>query len=542
MQPSINPIALIIFLGLFLLVTVVGFFAARWRRADLNNLNEWGLGGRSFGTVITWFLLGGDLYTAYTFVAVPGLVFLAGAPGFFAVPYTIIAYPIVFLVFPRLWAVAKKHSYITSADFVAGRFESKWLGLAVAFTGILATMPYIALQLVGIQVVLVALGLQGQGIWADLPLIIAFVVLAAYTYTSGLRAPALIALVKDLLVYIAVIAIIIVIPINLGGFGEIFKHVPIAKQTLGPAGINQFWTLALGSALALFLYPHAITGIFSSKGGNVVKRNAAFLTAYSFLLGLLALVGFMGIAAGITINAHVSGIAVSGSKYSVQSSNFMMPALILQQFPGWFQGVAFAAIAIGALVPAAVMSIAASNLFTRNIYTAFFRTGATPAEETRVAKIVSLLVKFGALMFILFIPTQNALNFQLLGGVWILQTLPPVIIGLYTRFMHRWALLIGWAVGMASGTWMVVSASAGGLGLVSAFTIKMNGTPLLLFGKYTATFYAGLLAVILNLVVAFVLSLIFNAIHLSNGKDATSAADYVQSDVGATPVSAMAEE
>ena len=542
MQPSINPVALTIFLGLFVLVTVVGFFAARWRRADLNHLNEWGLGGRSFGTIVTWFLLGGDLYTAYTFIAVPGLVFLAGAPGFFAVPYTIIAFPIVFLVFPRLWAVAKKHNYITAADFVAGRFESKWLGLAVAFTGILATMPYIALQLVGIQVVLVALGLQGQGIWADLPLVIAFVILAAYTYTSGLRAPALIAVVKDLLVYIAVIAIIIVIPIHLGGFGEIFKHVPLAKQTLAPGGINQFWTLALGSALALFLYPHAITGIFSSKGGNIVKRNAAFLTAYSFLLGLLALVGFMGIAAGITINAHANGIAISGGKYSVQSGNFMMPALILQQFPGWFQGVAFAAIAIGALVPAAVMSIAASNLFTRNIYTAFFRAGATPAEETRVAKIVSLLVKFGALVFILFIPTQNALNFQLLGGVWILQTLPPVIIGLYTRFMHRWALLIGWAVGMVAGTWMVISASAGGLGLVSAFTIKMNGTPLLLFGKYTATFYAGFLAVILNLVVAFVFSLIFNAMHLPNGKDATSATDYEASAVDAAPVSALAEE
>lgn len=532
MQPAINVVSLVIFLVLFLFVTVVGFLASRWRRADLNHLNEWGLGGRTFGTIVTWFLLGGDLYTAYTFVAVPGLVFLQGAPGFFAVPYTIIAYPIVFIVFPRLWAVAKKHGYITSADFVAGRFQSRGLALAVAFTGILATMPYIALQLVGIQVVLTALGLQGKGVLADLPLIIAFVVLAAYTYTSGLRAPALIALIKDLLIYLVVIVIIIAIPLNLGGLDAVFslahQHAPKVALTIGPAGANQFWTLALGSALALFLYPHAITGVLSSKDGRVVKRNAAFLTAYSLMLGLLALAGFMGLASGITVKPSVTGIVSNGSSYAVQSSNYMMPALILQQFPTWFQGVAFAAITIGALVPAAIMSIAAANLFTRNVYTAYFRSNATPADEARVARIVSLVVKLGALVFIIFIPTANAINFQLLGGVWILQTLPPVVIGLYTRFLHRWALLVGWAVGMVAGTWMVISASAGLKGLVSAFTFhNADGSPLLLFGKYPATFYVGLIAVILNLGVAVVLSLVLNALRVPNGQDATASDDYV---------------
>jgi SSS family solute:Na+ symporter len=552
MQPSIDAVSLSVFLVLFLLVTVLGFVAARWRKADLNHLNEWGLAGRTFGTFITWFLLGGDLYTAYTFVAVPGLVFLQGAPGFFAVPYTIIAYPIVFVVFPRLWAVAKKHGYITSADFVEGRFQSKSLALAVAFTGILATMPYIALQLVGIQVVLVGLGLTGSGILADLPLIIAFIVLAAYTYTSGLRAPALISVVKDLLIYIAVIAIIIAVPLNLGGFGHIFDLVkqhnqaavaagkPPVALMLTPASINQFWTLALGSALALFLYPHAITGVLSSKDGKVVKRNSAFLTAYSLVLGLLALVGFMGIAAGLKVDPTVNGIALTNGAYHIQTSNYMMPALILQQFPNWFQGVAFAGITIGALVPAAIMSIAASNLFTRNIYKAYFRPNVSNAEEASVAKLVSLIVKFGALLFILLIPTSNAINFQLLGGVWIMQTLPPVIIGLYTRFLHRYALLLGWLVGMVAGTWMVISASAGAQGLISAFTIKNSSGKALTFMGNNVTFYVGLGALVLNLVVAVVFSLIFNVARIPNGQDATSPGDYTESNTAVEAPSAVA--
>ena len=212
-----NTTALAVFITLFLVVTVLGFVAVRWRRAKLDHLDEWGLGGRKFGTVVTWFLLGGDLYTAYTFIAVPALIFGAGAIGFFALPYTIMVYPLAFIVMPRLWSVCRAHGFVTPADFVRGRYASRELGLLVALTGILATMPYIALQLVGMQIVLGALGVEG-----DWPLVIAFVILAAYTYQSGLRAPALIAFVKDTLIYLVIIVAIVYIPSKLGGWGAIF--------------------------------------------------------------------------------------------------------------------------------------------------------------------------------------------------------------------------------------------------------------------------------------------------------------------------------
>src|SRR3954464_15762770 len=182
MKHETNTVALVVFGVMFLLITVMGFIAARWRRGDLRQLNEWGLGGRRFGTVVTWFLLGGDMYTAYTFIAVPALMFGSGGTGFFALPYTVIVYPIAFIFMARLWSVASARGYVTPADFVRGRFGSRGLGTAVAVTGLLATMPYIALQLVGMKVVLAAMGVHG-----DWPIIIAFVILAAYTWNSGLR-------------------------------------------------------------------------------------------------------------------------------------------------------------------------------------------------------------------------------------------------------------------------------------------------------------------------------------------------------------------
>ncbi len=515
----VNWTALIIFSALFLVVTVIGFVAVRWRKGDLNNIQEWGLGGRSFGTLITWFLLGGDLYTAYTFIAVPSLVFAAGAIGFYAVPYTILVYPFIFVVMPRMWAVARKHNFVTAADFVEGRFQSKPLALAIAFTGILATMPYIALQLVGLQAVLTAMGL---GQYGELPLVIAFAILAVYTFSSGLRAPALVAVVKDALVYITVLAIVIYVPIKLGGFGAIFSHIPAAKQTLAtdPSKGNSMWafgTLAFGSAFALFLYPHSLTSVFSSKSGRVIQRNAMLLPTYSVMLAFLALTGFMA--------------AVALPKLGVANSIQAVPALINYAFPDWFKGIAFAAIGIGALVPAAVMSIAAANLFTRNIYKPFFRPNASDAEEANTAKITSLVVKIGALAVVLLIPVAQAINLQLLGGMWILQTVPTVIFALYTRWFNRWALLAGWAVAMVYGTITMLQP----LFNPTAFGLPANGGKVLstvpiTLGSMKLNGYVGLNAVVLNIVIAAVLSLVLNLARVSNGTDVTQKADYIESE------------
>ena len=504
----------VVLLVLVVAATAMGFFAARWGSANLSDIEQWALGGRGFGTVVSWFLLGGDLYTAYTFIAVPALVYGVGALGFFAVPYTIMVYPFVFVVFPRLWSVARRHGYITAADFVRGRYGNRWLAFAVAITGILATMPYIALQLVGIQVVIAALGIESTGLGGDLPLIIAFVILAAFTYTSGLRAPAAIAIVKDILIWITVIVAITVIPIALGGYGKIFAAVPPGKLLLAaPQGnslgnYSAYATLAFGSALALFLYPHSVTGVLSASNRLAIARNAAFLPAYSFLLALIALLGYMAIAAGVEKAAEYAPL------FKQYGPNFAVPALFMAMFPSWFVGVAFAAIAIGALVPAAIMSIAASNLWTRNIYREFIRPDCTALQESQMAKIVSLIIKFGALVFILGLPLQYAIQLQLLGGVWIIQTLPAVIGGLYTRWFHDRALVLGWLAGIAAGTAMAASQS-----FRPIYPLQIGGL--------TIPTYAALASLILNLIVVIALTPIFNAIQTVRGPDETRAEHYV---------------
>ena len=521
----VNAVSFTILVALFLVVTVVGFAAARWRRAEsLLHLNEWGLGGRGFGTFVSWFLLGGDLYTAYTFIAVPALIYSVGAAGFFAVPYTIIVFPIVFVFAPRLWSVSRVHNYVTPADFIRGRYGSRGLALAVACTGILATMPYIALQLVGIQAVLTVMGVGGttNAFLRDLPLLIAFIVLAAYTYTSGLRAPALTAFIKDVLIYVAVIVAVLYIPARLGGWGHIFSaagthlatanpktHLPFGALITPPAGEWAYATLALGSALALFMYPHAITGVLAAKRRDVIRRNMALLPAYSLMLGLVALLGYMALAAPAVTKAVTAGGG---------NAQLSVPLLFEHMFPSWFAGIGYSAIVIGALVPAAIMSIAAANLFTRNIYKEFFRPDASPAHETRVARYVSLIVKGGALVFALTLSKTFSINLQLLGGIWILQTFPSIVAGLYTRWLHRWALLLGWGTAMVYGT-------------IQAYRVPVPGQANTHFGGSTApvlghTLYIAVVAFIINLVIAVVLSIAFRAFRLPAGADETLPGHY----------------
>jgi SSS family solute:Na+ symporter len=483
-------------------VTILGFYAARWGGKNLADLDQWALGGRSFGTIVSWFLLGGDLYTAYTFVAVPALVYGVGALGFFAVPYATIAYPIALVVLSRFWSIARRRGYVTTADFVRDRFDDRALELAVAFTGVVAAMPYIALQLVGMRAVFGQFSILGAG--NALPaLTVAFVLLAAYTYTSGLRAPALIAFVKDTLIYATVIAAIVVIPARLGGWSHVFAASAAALAArsrpssiyLAPPQYFTYGSMAFGSALSLFIYPHSITSVLAARSRDVIRRNAALLPIYSLLLGLLALLGYCALAAGITAKDTTS----------------VVPLLFSRYFPSWFAGVADAAVVIGALVPAAIMSIGAANLFASNVFREF--SPQRSPVETLIAKVLTVAICALALLFIFLVPVPYAIDFQLLGGALMLQIFPAFVLGLWTRWFHPRALLIGWACGLAASCAMAYQS-----GFSSNFTLHAFGL--------SVTGFIALYSLILNLVISAAVTLALRAGGINPGVDRTTAGDY----------------
>ena len=452
----------------------------------------------------------------------PALVFGSGSIGFFAVSYTIMAYPIAFIFLPRLWSVSRVHGYVTPGDFIRGRYGSRGLALAMAFTGILALMPYIALQLVGIQAVLTVMGVNASSTNTyvkDLPLFIAFLVLAVFTYVSGLRAPAAIAFIKDTLIYVFVLVAIFYIPTRLGGWGHIFgavagalrgdqpgdegspigTFIPTTKSTGRPISTSPRWRSA--PPWRCSCTRTSSPAPWPRKGAGIIKRNMSLLPTYAVLLGLIALFGYMAVANPVT----AANVKKSGN------AQLAVPYLFQHMFPSWFTGIAFAGIIIGALVPAAIMAIGAANLFTRNIFKEFFKPDASPALETRMSQWASLVVKFGALLFAVELPHTFSINLQLLGGVWILQIFPMLVGGLYTRWFHRWALLAGWLAGMVYGTLAAYNVS-------NATASHWAGSSDIVFGH---TIYIGITAIIINIVIAVVLTPILRAARVPEGADET---------------------
>ncbi|MGI5453704.1 sodium:solute symporter family protein [Streptomyces sp. CA-249302] len=471
--------------------------ARRLRPSDrLPSLEGWALADRSLGPVWTWFLLGGTIFTAYTFTAVPGLAYGNGAPAFFAVPYTVIVCPIAFVLLSRLWEVARRHGYVTAGDFVRGRYGSPSLALVVALTGILATMPYLALQLLGIRAVLTAGGVYPRGAVGDLVMVALFAGLAVATYRHGLRAPTVISALKAVAVFVSLTAVTWLVLERFGGPRPVFdgaaERLGSPALLLSPAQQPAYATLALGSALALLMYPHVLTAGFAADGPRTLRKVSVALPAWT---GLLALFGFLGIAA-----------LAAGVRAPKGGAEAAVPMLVDRLMPGPLAGLVFGAITVGALVPAAVMSIAAATSFVRNVYVEYVHPTATPKRQVRIAKAVSLTAKVGAVAFVFGLRDQDAVNLQLLGGVWILQIFPAVAIGLFTGRLHPRALLTGWGAGMAAGTYLVVREG------FSSIVPLGSGAPAI---------YVGLAALLLNLTVTVAGTAVLERLGVPRGADLT---------------------
>lgn len=505
----IDLVSLVVFVALFILFIFLGFYGSRWRKGDLTKLKEWGLAGSRLGTFLGWFLLGADIYTAYTFIAVPSSLFAKGAIYFFAAPYVIITYAFAMWAMPKFWKIANKHGYITVADFVRDIFNSRLLAVSVALVGIVAELPYIALQIVGMQAVLIAM-LNGFGATTtiiELSLIVSFILLAAFTWTSGLRGATLGAILKDALILVSIIAVVIAV-LAIGGFQTAYAKASatsIHYFQLPSSLYNAYWSLFVFSALALYLYPHVVNATLAQKDPRSVRKTASLLPLYSLGLGLLAMFGFMIYGVPAAMNY------VKSFPASVQGTQ-VVPGLILTLLPSWLSGAALLGVFIGGLVPAAIMAIAAANLFTRNIVKEF-KPNLAPKDETKVAQLFAVVFKFLALGFVFIIPATYAIQLQLFGGILILQILPSFVFGLITKNLNRRALFLGLLVGVASGVYMMIAANH-----YATWTTTLINTGL-------GAVFIGMIALVLNIVIVLVGTALARAMNVDNALPSSYSAE-----------------
>jgi SSS family solute:Na+ symporter len=457
-----------VFFTLVGLTVVAGFLGSKWRAPDFSKIAEWSIGGMRFGSFIVWFLMGADIYTAYSLISIPGAAYSLGGFILYAVVYGSVSYPFLYIVATKFYRIAKRRGYITAGDYVRDRFDSGVLSLLISLTGIIAMLPYIALQIVGIRYVLDAMG------FPVIPsFIIAYIIVALFVAFSGLRGPALSSLIKDAILWAVILTVVVALGIRFSGFGPIFARLGPSHYLIPSKLMVGYITLAFGSGISWLLFPNLLVGLLGSKSEDVIKRNSVFLPFYQVWLVFLAVMGLVALAENL-VPSRVSSLA--------------FPSVLNAYFPSTFVAIAFAGIVIGSMIPAGLQSLGAANLITRNIYLDFINRRASERQQVFWGRVAVFIMIVASLIFAL-VPAASGLIFFLLtfSYAWLLQTLPAIILSMYWYDLDKYSVAAGWAVGT-------------GLVTYGLATVKFASSLL----PWFYNMYVGLLGLIVNLAVMLI--------------------------------------
>ncbi|MCG2891957.1 MAG: sodium:proton antiporter [Vulcanisaeta sp.] len=467
-----------IFFTIVGLTVVAGFLGSKWRAPDFSKIAEWSIGGMKFGSFIVWFLMGADIYTAYSLIAVPGAAYSLGGFILYSVVYGSVSYPFLYIVATKFYRIAKRRGYITAGDYVRDRFDSRVLSLLISLTGIIAMLPYIALQIVGIRYVLDAMG------FPVIPsFIIAYIIVALFVALSGLRGPALSSLIKDAVLWAVILTVVIALGIRFNGFGPIFAKLGPSHYLIPSKLMVGYITLAFGSGISWLLFPNLLVGLLGSKSEDIIKKNSIFLPFYQVWLVFLAIMGLVALAENL-VPSRVSSLA--------------FPSVLNAYFPSTFVAIAFAGIVIGSMIPAGLQSLGAANLIARNIYLDFINRRASERQQVFWGRVAVFIMIVASLIFAI-VPAASGLIFYLLtfSYAWLLQTLPAIILSMYWYDLDKYSVAAGWAVGT-------------GLVTYGLATVKFASSLL----PWFYNMYVGLLGLIVNLAVMLIVHAVVKALKV----------------------------
>jgi len=467
----------LLIISLFILsATVVGLVPGINKKMSLE---EWAVGGRNFGRWLNWFILAGEIYTAFAFLGASGWAYSRGGPTFYILGYGALAYIVGYYVLPTISPIGRKHGLMTQPDLIEHLYKSKNLSLLTAVIGVAFLLPYLQLQLTGLGLIIETCS---YGQLTRVPaMLIAFVLVAAFVYLSGLKGVAATAVLKDLLLMIAVVFFGLYLPIHyFGGVGNMFEAIETAKPGFlalpgGTKNLDVSWVMStlVVTSLGFYMWPHFTTNSFSARNPDVLRHNAVYLPLYQICLLFPMLVGF-------------AALLLLAEPLKTPDMAFMV--VVRQLFPGWALGLVGGAGALACMIPAADLLLSTSMLFTRNIYCKTIGKDTAPNKLIKVARISLLFLTTIALCLAIFLPNM-LVNLLLTGYSGVTQFFPMIVLGLYWKKSTR----LGAYAGLIVGEILVFSLILG----------KMDPMPLA-----GMNLNAGFVALICNLCVFILVSLV----------------------------------
>jgi solute:Na+ symporter, SSS family len=421
---AISIICLIVFVGSF-----IGFRASVGQKKALE---EWSVAGRSFGLLLMWLLMAGELYTTFAFLGASGWAYSRGGPALYILAYITLGYVVSFYILPAIWMLGRQHGLQTQSDFFEHRYGSKGLSLLVSLAGVIFVVPYLQIQLTGLGIIVQVASFDQ--IPRSTAMVIAVITVASFVFSGGMRAVAWVSIIKDFLMILAAVSIGIYVPVHyFGGIAPLFQqlakvhpnHLTMPGATIA-MGHRWFISTVVLSACGFYMWPHIFGAAFSAKSGDVLRRNAIVTPLYTISLGFILIAGFAAL------------LLVPG----LTNGDMALLMLARISFPAWFLGVIGGAGALTAMVPAAIILLTASTLFSKNVIRPIFLPQMREDQVMRVARMM-VLVLAAVSLYLALHSSATLVALLLLGYSGVSQFFPGVVLGLFWPRANGIAVLGG---------------------------------------------------------------------------------------------------
>lgn len=422
---------------------VLGFYAGARHKMDLE---QWAVAGRGFGTALVWLLMAGEVYTTFSFLGASGWAYSRGGPVLYILGYLSLAYVISFFILPQLCDLGREQHLQTESDFFEKRFRSKNLAAFVSIIGVIFLIPYIQLQLTGLGIIVEVASFGAAG--RTEATVIGAAVVAAFVFTSGVRATAWVSVLKDILLLGAAVYIGIAVPYHyFHGVGPMFRAIaqthpkflemPGATKNMGHAW---FITTVLLNSAGLYMWPHNFGACFTAKNSDVVRKNAIYMPLYTVTLPLIFFAGFAAL------------MVIPG----LQNGDLSLLTIVQRTFPAWALGLIGGAGALAAMVPASIFALTAAALFAKNFYRPVFASKMSDTNVAKLARVMVGVIMALALYFALH-SSRTIVTLLLWGYDGVTQFFPGVVFGLYWKRVTRAGVWSGLAVGIATVAALLLS-------------------------------------------------------------------------------------
>jgi solute:Na+ symporter, SSS family len=450
-----GTIALTIIFSIVAVGSFIGFYAGSRYKMDLE---QWTVAGRGFGLLFVWLLMAGEIYTTFTLLGVSGWAYSKGGPSLYILGYQPLAFVVSFYILPQVWEVGQKYRLQTQADFFQVRYGSKYLSAFVALVGVVFIIPYLQLQLTGLGIIVEVASFAGIG--RTPAMLLAFALVAAFVFASGVRGVAWVSVLKDFLLLFAALFVGIAVPyIYFGGVGPMFAALAHAKpghlvMPGATSNLGHAWYVSsvLLTAFGFYMWPQNIGASFTAKSGNILRRNAVIMPLYSITMPLML---FVGLAAVLVLPGLSNG-------------DLALLTIVRKTFPAWFLGLIGGAGALTAMVPAAIQILTAATLFAKNLYRPVFAPNMTDQQVAKLARIMVLGITTVALSFAIH-SSATLVSLLLLGYAGVAQFFPGVVLGLYSRRVTMPGVCAGLVFGISIVAFLMLSKRDPFMGLNAGF-------------------------------------------------------------------------